>query len=79
MDKNVRSTTKNLIPPHTSISVPAILSFASGSNYAYVKKVFSSDWSLDHGYVPPDSLISKQIPQLSIAKFSTATVTIQVI
>jgi hypothetical protein len=64
-DRNIRSTVKIVIPPETSVAVPVLANFPSGSNCLYVEKVFSTNRSTDNVYAPPDSLILKTNPWFS--------------
>ena len=68
-DRNIRSAVKIVIPPETSVAVPVLANFPSGSNCLYVEKVFSTNRNADDVYAPPDSLILKKNPCLHIAKF----------
>ena len=54
-DKNVQSAAKIIILFETSMSVPVLANFPSGSNCLYVGKVFSTNQNADNVYVPPDS------------------------
>ena len=60
-DRNVQSAVKIVIPPETSIAVPVLANFPSGSNCQYVEKVFSTNQNTDDIYAPPNSLILKKI------------------
>ena len=68
---------KIVILPETSVAIPVLANFPTGSNYLYVEKVFSSNRNPDDFYTPPDSLIAKGNPKLHVANFSATTVTIQ--
>jgi hypothetical protein len=77
VDRNIRSTGKYLILPHTS-AVLVLLKFTSRLNYAYEERVFLSNRNSNHGCVPPGFLVSRQYPQYHIHTFSTTAITIQV-
>ena len=62
-DRNIRSAVKIVIPPETSVAVPVLANFPSGSNCLYVEKVFSTNRNADDVYTPPDSLILKRNPR----------------
>ena len=77
-NRNIRSAVKIVIPPETSVAVPVLANFPSGSNCLYVEKVFSTNQNTDDVYVPPDSLILKKNPRLHVANFSASTITVQI-
>jgi hypothetical protein len=77
-DMNIRSAAKIIIPPETSVAIPVLANFPTGSNQLYVEKVFSSNRNPDDFYAPPDSLITKGNPKLHVANFSATAVTIQI-
>ena len=58
-DRNIWSAVKIVIPPETSVAVPVLANFPSGSNCLYVEKVCSTNRNTDNIYAPPDSLILK--------------------
>ena len=56
---------KIIIPPETSVAVPVLTNFPSGSNCLYVEKDFSTNRNPDDVYVPPDSMILHfRLPQV---------------
>ena len=69
---------KIVIPPATSVAIPVLANFTTGSDQLYVEKVFSSNRNPDDFYAPPDSLITKGNPKLHVANFSATAVTIQI-
>ena len=77
-DRNIRSAVKIVIPPETSVVVPILANFPSGSNCLYVEKVFSTNRNADDVYVLPDSLILKINPCLQVANFSASAITVQI-
>jgi hypothetical protein len=77
MDRNIRSTSKCHVLPHTS-AVLVVLKFTSKLNYAYEERVFLLNWNSNWECAPPDSLVSKRYPQHHINMFSATTFTIQV-
>ena len=76
-DRNIRSAVKIVIPSETSVAVPVLANFPSGSNCLYIEKVFSTNRNADDVYAPPDSLILKKNPPLHIANFSASAITVQ--
>ena len=60
------------------VAVPVLANFPSGSNCLYVEKVFSTNWTADYVYVPPDSLILKKNPRLHVANFSASAIMVQI-
>ena len=77
-DRNIQSTIKIVILPETSVAVPVLANFSSGSNCLYVEKVFSTNRNTDDVYAPPDSLILKRNPRLHVANFSASAITVQI-
>ena len=74
----VRSAVEVVIPPETSVAVPILTNFPSGSNCLYVEKVFSTNQNADNVYAPPNSLILKENPHLHVANFSASVIMVQV-
>ena len=77
-NRNVRSTIKIVIPPETSVVVPILANFPSGSNCLYVEKVFSTNRNADDVYTLPESLILKRNPRLHVANFSATAIMVQI-
>ena len=77
-NRNVWSAAKIVIPPETSVSIPVLVNFPSGSNSLYVEKVFLTNRNPDDVYAPPDSLILKENPKLHVANFSASAITVQI-
>ena len=77
-DRNIQSAVKIVIPSETSVAVPILANFPSGSNCLYVGKVFSTNRNANDVYAPPDSLILKTNPHLHVANFSAFAITVQI-
>ena len=77
-NRNIQSTIKIVIPPETSVAVPVLTNFPSGSNCLYVEKVFSTNRNTDDIYMLPDSLIPKKNPRLHVATFSASASIVQI-
>jgi len=69
---------KIVIPPKTSVTIPVLANFSTGSDQLHVEKVFSSNRNPDDFYALPDSLITKGNLKLHVANFSATAVTIQI-
>ena len=77
-DRNIQSAIKIVIPLKTSVAVPILANFPSGSNCLYVEKVFSTNRNADDVYALPDSLILKRNPCLHVANYSASAITVQI-